>query len=778
MRNDFWQTRFANFFLLAAHESNRWKRCFLWAMVLMVLLISPLPAQPLFETAAFYSVKYTPVSVITGDFNGDSHLDLVVASDPPSILINKGDGTFREPVQYPAWPDASRFAAADFDGDSHLDLAITDGQSSCVVILHNNGDGTFPTSTSYPTATWPLGITVTDLNNDGHPDLAIMTGAPAISVLLNRGDGTFAPTVNLSLPYTPYPPDSVAAGDFNGDGFIDLAVPIGYFPNSVTVYVNGGLGDFPTTVVSRVSAAPDSMIAVDLDGDGRMDLAGHTSRSESFICLFGNGDATFGGFHSYHMGDGGKQTCAADFNGDGFVDLAAVSEYSQEVTVLYNDGAGTFTKTASYGVDEGPWGMATGDLNGDGAVDIVTADFRAHGVSVLLNHGDGAFAGLVNYATGHRPEAVGIADFNNDGWLDLAVPASFVSEVNVLLNRRDGTFAPGVTYKPYGYYYTSVAIADFDRDGHSDIAVALDNGLPSSLRMLHNQGDGTFTDQATSFTGMGPIATADFNGDGWPDLASADGHVAFNNQDGTFAPDMVYPVMQRSDIAAADLNGDGLADLALIDRGYSFTSHVVVLLNRGDGVFPTSTCYTAGFVPCKIIAADLDGDGRNDLALVNSPEAKLSFFHNKGDGTFDDAISTGTLTFARGLTVADLDGDGVMEIAVTAGGSPSGIPSSIAIYHRNANGTYTQGEVYRAGNLSSAIAAADLDRDGAMDLIVANYSANNISVLRNLSRLSDKVRNYLAGRGTLSPEAKQSADANSDGWIDIADLIRLILMGR
>ncbi|XXV13276.1 VCBS repeat-containing protein [Sorangium sp. So ce1182] len=243
-------------------------------------------------------------------------------------------------------------------------------------------------------------------------------------------------------------------------------------------------------------------------------------------------------------------------------------------------------------------------------------------------------------------EAITTSDVNGDGRTDLVLTSESGDRVSVMLNRGNGTFTYGVEYD-VGDYPRSVAAADLNGDGAPDLAVA--NWLSADVSVLFNQGDGTFHAAVNHRAGVHPYALAavDLNGDSLPDLAVAgegDVSVHFNLGHGAFAPPVV--VGPPSDaIAAADLNGDGALDLAVTARNVS------VLLNRGSGAFYPAVDYFAGTSLTSITTADLDGDGASDLAVASASSASsasVSVLHNRGDGSFDAAV---TYDAGRGATL-------------------------------------------------------------------------------------------------------------------------------
>ena len=232
----------------------------------------------------------------------------------------------------------------------------------------------------------------------------------------------------------------------------------------------------------------------------------------------------------------------------------------------------------------------------------------------------------------HVPTAVAVADLNGDGAPDLAVTCLTDKDsiVNVMLNQGDGTFAASVAYptgkSSDGQGAAAIVAADLNGDGKIDLAVA--SADHDAVSVLLNRGDGTFAAKVDYPTSKSPlsIVAADLNGDGKPDLATYNStksaSLLLNHGDGTFAAKVDYTATSNpnaldatvTSITAADLNRDGKPDLALGDW---YESTVIVLLNRGDGTFCDGAFYLIGASPLWIVAADLNGDGRPDLATAD-----------------------------------------------------------------------------------------------------------------------------------------------------------------
>jgi len=564
---------------------------------------------------------FTGNALAVGDVNGDGNLDIVSTDEGTGnilALLGNGDGTFKTPVTSGTQSNVNGFlidALGDFNGDGKLDVVTLNNGSNYIQVWLGNGDGTFKSPTNYTTGTEPTSVVVADFNGDGRLDLAISDGdgtAPAIAVLLGNGDGTFQNPVN----YTPSgnPVRQIATADFNGDGRIDFvaASQVVGLPAGVWIVLGNGNGTFQTAQDYPAGMFPQGAAIGDVNGDGIPDIVAVSNGSNTVSVLLGNGGGTFKPAVNYLVGQGAFSVAIADINGDGKPDIATANVGALTVSVLVGNGDGTFQPKIDTQIMFGAAALAAGDFNKDGKADLAVVSIL--GVSILLSKGDGTFQSPVNVGTRSGLGNVVAADVNGDGNLDLVVGNTGSNTVSVFLGNGNGTFKSNVDYTAdTNMSVQTVSVGDLNGDGKPDLVVA-DFGcsvctaaLSGNIAVLLGNGDGTFQSAVTYNAGNKPqsIAIADFNGDGFPDLAVTNFlpwtvSILLNHGDGTFAAPFPFGAGNgTSFVVAGDLNGDGKPDLVTANGG---SSDISVLLNDcscsgGGCVSISSAQHGATFAP-------------------------------------------------------------------------------------------------------------------------------------------------------------------------------------
>jgi hypothetical protein len=244
-----------------------------------------------FQEPVDYGAGTEPFWVFTEDLNGDSHLDLVVPDVPGdlNVFLNRGDGTFQEAQGYFTGGNnrGVQASAGDLNGDTYPDLAVRHYPDPIVSVLLNNGDGTFNDPVEYEILFGPHWVTIANLDDDSHPDLAVPNQRGSMSILLNNGDGTFQDRVDYVIGGDPH---YNAAIDMDGDSDLDILVgPTG--SGTVSVLSNNGEGIFELTRDFYFAGAGAYFFVVtDVDSDGRRDLVSSKLNNSVYVLPIDNQD--------------------------------------------------------------------------------------------------------------------------------------------------------------------------------------------------------------------------------------------------------------------------------------------------------------------------------------------------------------------------------------------------------------------------------------------------------------------------------------------------------
>ncbi len=583
-----------------------------------------------FQAAVGYaSGGQDATSVALADVNGDGKPDLEVANEcgddtcvngSVSVLLGNGDGTFQAAVSYSSGGEgALSVTVVDVNGDTKPDLEVanycassTNCANGSVGVLLGNGDGTFQAAVSYATGgQFAISVAVGILIEGGKPDLVVTNeGSNNVGVLPGNGDGTFQAAVTYATAgqYAYF----VAVGDVNGDGIPDLAVANRCASSnnctngSVSVLLGVGDGTFLTPPNYATGGEYAYSVAIsDVNGDGNPDVivanecGNNNCPNGALSVLLGNGNGTFQPAVNYATaGQDAYSVAVANLIPSGPPDLVVANECaidncaSGAVSVLLGNGDGTFQPAVPYATGgQTALSVAVADVNGDGTPDLLVANESSNSVGVLLGNGDGTFQPAVTYATsGNNAYSLAVADVNGDGFPDLVVANECATggcangSISVLLGNGNGTFQAAATYPTAGQNTYSVAICDVNGDGMPDLVVAnqcasSSNCANGSVNVLLGNGDGTFQAAVSTSTPYpldfpAPLALADFNGDGFLDVASGSGDVLLlGNGDGTFQSPLTLGAFGAG-IASGDVNLDGEPDLAV-----SNGSNVTILIN-------------------------------------------------------------------------------------------------------------------------------------------------------------------------------------------------------
>jgi hypothetical protein len=411
---------------------------------------------------------------------------------------------------------------------------------------------------------------------------------------------------------------------------------------------------------------------------------------------------------------------------------------------LHHAAAQNFLLSSTNTVVLNPPFVTAADVNGDGKVDLISVyststngygltSNQTNSLIVLTNNGYGVFVSNAVYSAGKFPQAVVAADVNGDGYLDL-ISADSAGTISVLTNNGSGVFGSNATYTVTGSPF-SVAAADVNGDGYMDLVVANSAMFPKqyTLLLLTNNGSGVFGSNATYNVGstlnFGPssVLVADVNGDGWPDLISAN------------------------------------------------PAKLTIFTNNGNGNF-TFASSRSTLAPGSVIALDVNGNGNVQLIYVTPAGNVITVLTNNGSSIFNTAYTVGVGSMPYAIATADVNGDGKMDlITANVGASPNYV-GTLTVLTNNGGGIFSSNANYTVGRGCQSVVTADVNGDGRLDLICANSGTNTLFVLTNTSTFLPMLAVNSASNNVIVSWAsawtgwagwtlQQNYDLNSTNWI-------------
>ena len=427
----------------------------------------------------------------------------------PPFTIGGGNTTLRSVALESAY----------LDGDNNLDVVTGDAKQTITVLL-GNGDGTFKPKVNYPGCTVgrALKVVLADFNRDGNTDIALGCSDGnngGVVIILGNGDGTF----RAPVAYSTGDVFSIALGDFNNDGLLDIAVS-DQSQQNVTILLGNGDGTFTGGTTISTSSATHGIVVGDFNSDGNDDIAyaastsvAGSSLSDLYVAL-GKGDGTFNAPTKVATGIGEFLT-SGDTNADNIQDIVSTTitkpgnnkNIGQSLWVLIGKGDGTFQTPAVYTSDI-PSDPHLADVNGDGIPDIIAGG--SYGALVYQGNGDGTFQAYQEPVIGgfSLTYAVNAGDYNNDGNADLIGTDANSPQAAVSLSQvtqtSDASALTGVAVLPLG---SGVHQVDASYSGDSIYIGSVSSlvpltaaPVPTTLTLSSNPASATLSGQPVTLT--------------------------------------------------------------------------------------------------------------------------------------------------------------------------------------------------------------------------------------------------------------------------------------
>ncbi|HMS34469.1 MAG TPA: FG-GAP-like repeat-containing protein [Ignavibacteria bacterium] len=755
-----------------------------------------------FAARVDFSAGSSPISVSIGDIDGDGKLDMAVAnngSNNASVFRNTSTpgiinaGSFAAKVDFAAGGAPQTVSLGDIDGDGKPDMAVANFTSNSVSVLRNSsvsGTVNFSAKVDLSTAGQASYVNICDIDGDGKPDVAatnynsismsVFRNLSVPSVLQTSASGNTNPITNGSI--TPSATNFTDFGNLNLLGNLirtysfqntssdSLSVDsikmsgadaASFSPGSITpagkiapgasktftvTYVLSSLGIKNATVniysninsgtvclvqqtytfavkANQISLAPVITTFSPQSGPAGTNVnisgSGFNSTPSNNIVFFGAALATVSASTDTSLTV--SAPTGANYKYISVTNLGSnLTGYSSiPFNLTFPGGCKTeFAARVNFSNGTNPYSISIGDLDGDGKSDLAVANYGSNTVSVLRNTsttGGVSFAAKVDFATGFSPKSVNIGEIDGDGKPDLIVTNSTSNTVSVFRNTstpgviNTGSFAAKVDFGT-GSSPWFVSVGDLNGDGKSDLAVV--NRVSQTVSVFRNtstSGGVSFAAKVDFGTGPSPysVSIGDLDGDGKPDIAVAN-------------------------------NGDNTASV------YQNTS------TNGGVSFAARVDFSAGSGPLSVSIGDIDGDGKQDLAVANNSGNNASVFRNTSTpGIINAGSFASRVDFSAGgapqiVSIGDIDGDGKPDLTVA---NFTGISVSV-LRNTSVTGTISfsaKVDLSSAGQASS-VNVGDIDGDGKPEIAATNYNGSSVSVFRNLV-LPSSLQTAASGNG-------------------------------
>jgi len=530
----------------------------------------------------------------------------------------------------------------------------------------------------------------------------------------------------------------------------------------------------------------ESIILADINGNGRLDAVGAASM-EGAVAWWENTDDS-GTNWMKHMIDASfpsaNSVAVSDMDHDGDLDVVAAAGGTNDQVAWWENVDGTGTNWTKHVVDaffDGARSAATGDVDGDGYTDILAAAFSAGALAWWRNvDGTGTNWQKHTIATGFSgANSIWCADIDRDGHLDAAGAAG--SANTIAWWRNAGGKGTNWTLQVIDNTFTgaqSVITADIDGDGDPDV-IAAANFIPGKITWWENLDSegGAWTARvvSTSFSGAYAVHASDIDADGDIDILAAaltaDDITWFENSSGNGSAWVTHTVDGVFDgarsVVSGDIDGDGDLDIAAA----AFIENQLAWW-RNDSIHRTAdfcetTVVASGFQGAQsMVAIDRDRDGDLDIISAASVDNRISWFENADGqgGVWLQRIIETNAPNAWSVVAADLNGNGIADVIGAMPGS-----DTIA-WWRDVDGSGINWERNLVDtNFSEAlsVAAADINRDGAADIVGASYGSGEISWWHNQNRIGTSWNKHIIDDAFNGAYAVATGDIDGDGKIDV-----------
>lgn len=624
---------------------------------------------------------FFPDQIEAADLDQDGDLDVVVNFEFSSVLAwfentGKGNFTAAQAINSSAGMPSS-FALHDLDADNRVDIVYTNTTNN-EVAWHKNNGGSFTSAISIETSLGnPVYVTTGDVAGSSLPDVVFASkDIGLIGYIENLGSGSFATssTISSNLDSAEY----VKLFDLDGDTVLDV-LAYGAQSDNLVWYENQGSGSFSSANNLTTSANGfGNAVFADVDSDSLKDVI-YTSYDNDEVLWFKNqGSGNFGGKTLIlNFLDGAHGLAAADFNGDTALDLALTAYLDDELHALIGQGNGIFTSNTIGASIDAPEKILLEDLDQDGDTDVLVSSQGQNYLQWFENTGYRQFSKPKTFKNLSQPSAIASGDLDNDGDVDIVAASYDQDEIVWFEQTSPGVFASKQVISSSGDADgpTTLAVADLFNDGNLDVLAGAEN--QNRALYYEGNGQGSFGSRKilhTSANGIKQIHAEDLDQNGLMDVVTVNpgSDVPYahfgdtgRNMSQAFGIPGVYFALEMT--ATADFSGDGFPDVALVSAGDNMLTWVESDTSKlnppGVNLYPTfetpvNTISNQENGATTVLSMDIDGDTTPDLIVGTAGKEELAYYLNLGGGSFGSRqVLRTSVTDPNDLRAEDMDGN-------------------------------------------------------------------------------------------------------------------------
>lgn len=654
-------------------------------------------------------------------------------------------------------------AAGDMDGDGDMDLVAGNVNAANLIKWYkNDGNGSL-TQTQISTTVGAMSVAIGDLTRDKANEFVVADNQNG-GIKWFKNDGLASPAFAVQTTVaSDASPTSVAVGDINNDGYLDIVAGFSGATDKIVWYLSDGAATPAFTAQTAVVTSFDCqhLLAKDINNDGYLDIVAASNAGNTLAWYKGDGGTGWTATTISSTFTGAQYAGAADMDADGDLDLTAAGNGNSTISWFANDGSATPLFSTQNNLSTTYTSAAVAlplDFDADGDMDVLTSGAGTlDDIDWWKNNGSQSFTKVSIDTNYGDPLSLAAADLTGDGQTDIAVVSNTGNKVSVFLNR------PWIeTWVNSTSAGELMAVADFNGDGDLDVANQF-QASGGGLSCWDNDGSQNFTSTAAGDTTIRTLALGDIDGDGdidtatgngtsnvvaWWENASVCNPVSWTKR--AIATEAAYPVVSK----VVDINGDGRQDVLF------YVSSTFHWKENNGGTPPTWTDRSVG-VGFPYDAADLDGDGDMDTLGKNTGQ-QLVWWENTGGAppAFTQRVIA-NFDSAFDASAADMDNDGDLDVLAAA--RTTDVKFSWFENTGGAPPAWTEHVLVSSFNNPLNIKAGDLEGDGDMDVYAAVDGTNaGVYIFENLGS-QNFIRRKLS---SLAPTGLDIADLDRDGDLD------------